>query len=204
MNALVEAVSNLSNRLQVYDVKVRELSRDQKLMRQQIEETQIIVTTPEKWDIVTRKSGDRTYTQLVKLLIIDEIHLLHDNGGPALENAALENDTLASFLEESVSHGILQSHTDIVKSNDIKDLLPYGFAIHHAGMTRGDREFVENLFGDGHVQVLVSTATPAWEVNLSAHTVIIKGTQIYNPEKGSWTELSPLDIMQMLGRAGRP
>lgn len=23
------------------------------------------MTTPEKWDIVTRKSGDRTYTQLV-------------------------------------------------------------------------------------------------------------------------------------------
>ena len=33
---------------------------------------------------------------------------------------------------------------------------------------------------------------------------IIKGTQIYNPEKGQWTELGLLDIMQMLGRAGRP
>lgn len=53
-------------------------------------------------------------------------------------------------------------------------------------------------------QVLVSTATLAWGVNLPAHTVIIKGTQIYNPEKGRWCELSPLDIMQMLGRAGRP
>ena len=52
--------------------------------------------------------------------------------------------------------------------------------------------------------MLVSTATLAWGVNLPAHTVIIKGTQIYNPEKGAWTELSPLDIMQMLGRAGRP
>jgi pre-mRNA-splicing helicase BRR2 len=54
------------------------------------------------------------------------------------------------------------------------------------------------------VQVLVSTATLAWGVNLPAHTVIIKGTQIYNPEEGAWTELSPLDVMQMLGRAGRP
>lgn len=316
MKALVaEVVGNLSNRLQMYDVKVRELSGDQTLTRQQIEETQIIVTTPEKWDIITRKSGDRTYTQLVKLLIIDEIHLLHDNRGPVLESivartvrqiettkehirlvglsatlpnyedvalflrvnlesglfhfdnsyrpvplsqqyigiqvkkplqrfqlmndlcyekvlavagkhqvlifvhsrketaktarairdTALENDTLGRFLkEDSVSREILQSHTDMVKSNDLKDLLPYGFAIHHAGMTRGDRQLVEDLFGDGHVQVLVSTATLAWGVNLPAHTVIIKGTQIYNPEKGAWTELSPLDIMQMLGRAGRP
>ncbi|KAG6435879.1 hypothetical protein SASPL_100760 [Salvia splendens] len=316
MKALVaEVVGNLSNRLEPYGVKVRELSGDQSLTRQQIEETQIIVTTPEKWDIITRKSGDRTYIQLVKLLIIDEIHLLHDNRGPVLESiiartvrqiettkehirlvglsatlpnyedvaiflrvkldkglfhfdnsyrpvplaqqyvgitvkkplqrfqlmndvcyekvinvagkhqvlifvhsrkettktarairdTALANDTLSKFLkEDSASREILQSHTELVKSSDLKDLLPYGFAIHNAGMVRADRQIVEELFADGHVQVLVSTATLAWGVNLPAHTVIIKGTQIYNPEKGAWTELSPLDVMQMLGRAGRP
>jgi pre-mRNA-splicing helicase BRR2 len=41
-------------------------------------------------------------------------------------------------------------------------------------------------------------------VNLPAHTVIIKGTQIYSPDKGKWVELSALDVLQMLGRAGRP
>lgn len=316
MKALVaEVVGNLSNRLQDYGVKVKELSGDQTLTRQQIEETQIIVTTPEKWDIITRKSGDRTYTQLVKLLIIDEIHLLHDSRGPVLESivartvrqiettkehirlvglsatlpnyedvalflrvdlkkglfyfdnsyrpvplsqqyigvmvrkplqrfqlmndlcydkvmavagkhqvlifvhsrketaktarairdTALANDTLGRFLkEDSASREILHTHTDLVKSNDLKDLLPYGFAIHHAGLNRTDRQLVEDLFADGHIQVLVSTATLAWGVNLPAHSVIIKGTQIYNPEKGAWTELNPLDVMQMLGRAGRP
>ena len=50
----------------------------------------------------------------------------------------------------------------------------------------------------------MSTATLAWGVNLPAQTVIIKGTQVYNPQKGCWTEIGPLDIMQMMGRAGRP
>lgn len=316
MKALVaEVVGNLSNRLRAYNVNVKELSGDQTMTRQQIEETQIIVTTPEKWDIITRKSGDRTYTQIVKLLIIDEIHLLHDSRGPVLESivartirqvettgepirlvglsatlpnyedvalflrvdlnkglfhfdntyrpvplsqqyvgitvkkplqrfqlmndicykkviagagkhqclifvhsrketvktaraireTALANDTIGRFLKEgSASREILASHVDLVKSNDLKDLLPYGFAVHHAGMVRTDRQLVEDLFSDGHLQVLVSTATLAWGVNLPARTVIIKGTQIYNPEKGAWTELSPLDVMQMLGRAGRP
>ena len=45
-------------------------------------------------------------------------------------------------------------------------------------MARADRTLVEDLFGDGHIQVLVSTATLAWGVNLPAHTVIIKGTQV--------------------------
>ncbi|KAL0446210.1 UNVERIFIED_CONTAM: DExH-box ATP-dependent RNA helicase DExH12 [Sesamum latifolium] len=86
MKALVaEVVGNLSNRLEQYGVKVKELSGDQTLTRQQIEDSDYS-DNPEKWDIITRKSGDRTYTQLVKLLIIDEIHLLHDNRGPVLES----------------------------------------------------------------------------------------------------------------------
>lgn len=36
---------------------------------------------------------------------------------------------------------------------ELKDLLPYGFAIHHAGMTRVDRTLVEDLFADKHIQV---------------------------------------------------
>ncbi|CAF4382041.1 unnamed protein product [Rotaria sp. Silwood2] len=38
-----------------------------------------------KWDIITRKGDERIYTQLVRLIIIDEIHLLHDDRGPILE-----------------------------------------------------------------------------------------------------------------------
>lgn len=64
-------------------------------------------------------------------------------------------------------------------------------------MTRVDRTLVEDLFADRHIQVLVSTATLAWGVNLPAHTVIIKGTQVYSPEKGRWTELGALDVMQV-------
>lgn len=48
------------------------------------------------------------------------------------------------------------------------------------------------------LQVLVSTATLAWGVNLPAHTVIIKGTQVYSPEKGRWTELGALDVLQVI------
>ena len=96
--------------------------------------------------------------------------------------------------EDSASAEILR--VTEVKNAELKELLPYGFAIHHAGMNRADRTVVEELFADGHIQVLVSTSTLAWGVNLPAHTVIIKGTQIYSPEKGAWVELSALDVLQ--------
>jgi pre-mRNA-splicing helicase BRR2 len=87
MKALAaEIVEKFSLRLKPMGMKVRELTGDMQLSKKELAETQMIVTTPEKWDIITRKSGDRTYTQLVRLLIIDEIHLLHDGRGPVLES----------------------------------------------------------------------------------------------------------------------
>ncbi|XP_016314696.1 U5 small nuclear ribonucleoprotein 200 kDa helicase-like [Sinocyclocheilus anshuiensis] len=316
MRSLVqEMVGSFGKRLASYGITVSELTGDHQLCKEEINATQIIVCTPEKWDIITRKGGERTYTQLVRLIIIDEIHLLHDDRGPVLESLiartirnveltqedvrliglsatlpnyedvatclrvdpskglfyfdnsfrpvpleqtyvgitekkaikrfqimneivyekimehagknqvlvfvhsrketgktarairdmCLEKDTLGLFLREgSASTEVLRTEAEQCKNLELKDLLPYGFAIHHAGMTRVDRTLVEDLFADRHIQVLVSTATLAWGVNLPAHTVIIKGTQVYSPEKGRWTELGALDILQMLGRAGRP
>jgi replicative superfamily II helicase len=54
------------------------------------------------------------------------------------------------------------------------------------------------------LQILVCTATLAWGVNLPAHTVVIKGTQVYSPEKGGFVDLGMLDVGQIFGRAGRP
>ncbi|KAH3683929.1 hypothetical protein WICPIJ_005129 [Wickerhamomyces pijperi] len=316
LKALVqEQAREFSRRLEQYGITVEELTGDSNLTKQQIAETQILVTTPEKWDVITRKNSDTSYTNLVSLLIIDEIHLLHDERGPVLESivsrtirnveytnrdvrlvglsATLPNYVdVANFLRVDESKGlfyfdasyrpcplaqqfigiteknsfkktqamneacydkileaagkhqvivfvhsrkdthrtakwlkdklieagklhlllksddaskeILRSEAEKSKDPGLQELLPSGFAIHHAGLSREDRSRSEDLFADGLCQVLVSTSTLAWGVNLPAHTVIIKGTEVYSPVKGDWTQLSPQDILQMLGRAGRP
>jgi len=102
----------------------------------------------------------------------------------AIRDAALANDTVGRFLkEDNASREILQTETESVKKNDLRDLLPYGFATHHARMARADRTLVEDLFADGHIQVLVSTATLAWGVNLPTRTVIIKELKSTIPKK---------------------
>jgi hypothetical protein len=64
---------------------VRELTGDMQLSKRELTETQMIVTTPEKWDVITRKGGDVAVAAAVRLLIIDEVHLLNDERGPVIE-----------------------------------------------------------------------------------------------------------------------
>ena len=100
-----------------------------------------------------------------------------------------------------------------VESNALRSLLTSSngaVGIHHAGMSRSDRLTIENLFRSRRLSLLVCTATLAWGVNLPARAVFIRGTDIFrgNSESagggGSWEDLSPLDVLQIFGRAGRP
>eukprot|EP00924_Labyrinthula_sp_SR-Ha-C_P002989 augustus_masked-scaffold_58-processed-gene-0.6-mRNA-1 protein AED:0.04 eAED:0.07 QI:0/-1/0/1/-1/1/1/0/2254 len=326
MKALVqEIVVNYSNRLtEAYGMQVKELSGDVNLTRNEIENTQVIITTPEKFDVITRKPNSADIFEKIKLVIFDEIHILHNERGAVLEtlicrifnyeklrslrirllglSATLPNyQDVATLLRVDKEHGYLfyfdgsfrpvplnqvfigitqrkalkqlqvlnkvcfekvkenltkenlkknqlivfvhsrnetyntakqlietaveEDSTDLffdkedVATNEIltseieqnpgmalklKEVLAQGIGIHHAGLSRNDRNLVEDLFLNKKINVLVSTATIAWGVNLPANTVIIKGTSVYNVKAGGFTELSFLDILQMLGRAGRP
>ncbi|XP_075800237.1 activating signal cointegrator 1 complex subunit 3 isoform X2 [Microtus pennsylvanicus] len=88
MKALAAEMTNyFSKRLEPLGIVVKELTGDMQLSKSEILRTQMLVTTPEKWDVVTRKSvGDVALSQIVKLLILDEVHLLHEDRGPVLES----------------------------------------------------------------------------------------------------------------------
>ena len=45
----------------------------------EISQTQMLLTTPERWDVVTKKLGDTQLAILVRMLIIDKVHLLQGN-----------------------------------------------------------------------------------------------------------------------------
>ncbi|XP_010258071.1 PREDICTED: DExH-box ATP-dependent RNA helicase DExH14 isoform X2 [Nelumbo nucifera] len=317
MKALAsEVTSTFSHRLSPLNLTVKELTGDMQLSKNELEETQMIVTTPEKWDVITRKSSDMSLSMLVKLLIIDEVHLLNDDRGPVIEalvartlrqvestqtmirivglsatlpnylevahflrvnpetglfffdssyrpvplaqqyigisehNFAARNNLLNELCYDKVIESLKQGHQamvfvhsrkdtgktarmlietaqrkeglellkndthpqfDLIKkevqksrNREVIEYFESGIGIHHAGMLRADRGLTERLFSDGLLKVLVCTATLAWGVNLPAHTVVIKGTQLYDPKAGGWRDLGMLDIMQIFGRAGRP
>ncbi|UDD55822.1 hypothetical protein AFCA_003409 [Aspergillus flavus] len=84
----------------------------------------------------------------------------------------------------------------------IKATSAAGVAFHHAGLNPGDRQTIENGFLQGQINIICCTSTLAVGVNLPCHLVIIKNTVGWLD--GGCKEYSDLEIMQMLGRAGRP
>lgn len=78
-----EIVRKFTKKLSYLGVKIKEFTGDMSLSKKEISETHLIVSTPEKWDVVTRKSED--LNMMMSLLIIDEIHLLDDERGRVLE-----------------------------------------------------------------------------------------------------------------------
>ncbi|KAI9052221.1 hypothetical protein LZ554_003579 [Drepanopeziza brunnea f. sp. 'monogermtubi'] len=94
------------------------------------------------------------------------------------------------------------SQTVPVSSRELRELVSCGVAYHHAGLDPQDRAAVENAFLRGDVNIICCTSTLAVGVNLPCHLVVLKGTVGF--QDGRLTEYSDLEVMQMLGRAGRP
>ncbi|KGL93095.1 putative ATP-dependent DNA helicase HFM1, partial [Charadrius vociferus] len=108
----------------------------------------------------------------------------------------------AKFLLSIEQKQRLQRSANSLKDSKLRDLLMYGVAYHHAGMEMSDRKVIEGAFAVGDLPVLFTTSTLAMGVNLPAHLVVIKSTMHY--VGGVFQEYSETDILQMIGRAGRP
>ncbi|KAK5118838.1 hypothetical protein LTR62_000047 [Meristemomyces frigidus] len=89
-----------------------------------------------------------------------------------------------------------------VAEKDLRDTISSGVVFHHAGLQIQDRAAIEKAYLEGDVNVICCTSTLAVGVNLPCHMVIIKNTVTYS--NAGIKEYSDLEIMQMLGRAGRP
>lgn len=135
------------------------------------------------------------------------VHSRKDTGKTARALSQIAGQRSESKLFSSEDHpqySLSKKAMSKSRNKEIVELFPSGIGLHHAGMLRSDRNLMERNFSNGVIKVLCCTATLAWGVNLPAHTVIIKGTQLYDAQKGGFKDLGMLDVQQIFGRAGRP
>ncbi|OWB67958.1 hypothetical protein B5S30_g3328 [[Candida] boidinii] len=291
--------------------KVVEMTGDSLPDAREVRDADIIITTPEKFDGISRNWQSRKFVQDISLVIMDEIHLLASDRGPILEIIVSRMNYISSYtkkpirllgLSTAVSNAIdmagwlgvkeglfnfppsvrpvpLQMYIDgfqdnlafcplmktmnkpafmaikqhspnkpvlifvasrrqtrltaldlihlcgseddprrflkmsedelqdvliKVKDDTLKLSLQFGIGLHHAGLVESDRQISHKLYESGKIQILVATSTLAWGVNLPAYLVIIKGTQFFDAKIEAYRDMDLTDILQMMGRAGRP
>ncbi len=82
------------------------------------------------------------------------------------------------------------------------EIVPRGFAFHHAGLSTRQRNQIESLFRERKLKVLFATPTLAAGVNLPARVVIIRDLTRFSD---GYSQFIPnMEVNQMVGRAGRP
>jgi len=109
-----------------------------------------------------------------------------------------ERERLADIAEE------IRDVSDTETSDDLADAVADGAAFHHAGLSRGHRELVEDAFRDRLVKVVCATPTLAAGVNTPSRRVVVRDWRRYDGSAGGMAPLSVLEVHQMMGRAGRP
>ena len=168
-------------------------------------------------DVKTYSHGENAfadkYRRLYRALDLAEPHIREE--GQALVFVSSRQDTVQAakkardeIVERDVpmgARGEYDFHTDASDLNNdtLRQSVLDGVGFHHAGLSREDKNRVEQWFKEGKIQLLFSTSTLAWGVNLPARCVVIRDTKLHDPLEGE-VDMSPLDVLQMLGRAGRP
>ncbi|UPW01822.1 DEAD/DEAH box helicase [Halorussus gelatinilyticus] len=167
--------------------------------------------------VKTYTHGDNSfadkYRRLYRALDLAEPHIRDD--GQALVFVSSRQDTVqaAKKARDEIgerdipmgARGDYDFHNDAqeLQNDTLRKSVLDGVAFHHAGLSKGDKDRVEEWFKQGKIQLLFSTSTLAWGVNLPARCVVLRDTKLHDPLEGE-VDMSPLDILQMLGRAGRP
>lgn len=167
--------------------------------------------------VKTYSHGDNAfadkYRRLYRAIDIMEPHLSED--GQGLVFVSSRQDTVQAakkarevIAERGISMGnrgeySFHESTQALSNTSLRELVIDGIAFHHAGLSREDKSLVEHWFREGHLELLFSTSTLAWGVNLPARCVVIRDTKLHDPLEGE-VDMSPIDVLQMLGRAGRP
>jgi len=101
--------------------KVIELTGDYTPNIKALQSADVVLTTPEKWDGISRNWQHRSYVKAVALVILDEIHLLETERGPILEVIVSRMRYISSQTENPIR--IVGLSTALANARDLADWL---------------------------------------------------------------------------------
>ncbi|MCF8145379.1 MAG: DEAD/DEAH box helicase [Deltaproteobacteria bacterium] len=102
---------------------------------------------------------------------------------------------------KGILKGFLKDYPHLKNHRQIKPLLGAMVGSHHGGQLPYWKMVIEGMMNKGLLEAIFSTSTVAAGVNFPARTVVILQSDRYNGRE--FADLTPTDLHQMIGRAGR-
>lgn len=132
--------------------------------------------------VPTRKHAKKT--------ALDMLTFAAAEGDPSKFSIASADD-IEPFLEK-------------VKDPALRHSLSYGVGYLHESQSKQEQKIVRTLYGTGAIQLLVAAASTAWTISSNAKLIVIMGTQYYDAVGHASNDYTMPDLLQMVGRSGRP
>ncbi|KAG0802168.1 hypothetical protein G6F22_000523 [Rhizopus arrhizus] len=137
----------------------------------------------------------------------------HSDGKPTLvfcstrKSAQQCCETIVNMMEKQNIPTLCTGATNIsdinFKNKNLSKLVQKGVAFHHAGLDYSDRTLVEDLFLKKNIRVVGTTSTLAVGVSTTDYSINSNKCHSIGYQKGALTEYTDIDLLQMIGRAGR-
>ncbi|PRQ41579.1 putative RNA helicase [Rosa chinensis] len=118
------------------------------------------------------------------------------------ESSNAESAGNPSFLLRSLKE--IEPFIKKISNEQLRDALQHGVGFLHKGLTSDDQDIVSALFEAEYIQSCVVSSSLCWGVPLSAHLVVVMGTQYYDGRENLHTDYPVADLLQMIGHACRP
>ncbi len=119
-----------------------------------------------------------------------------------LLSACIVDDDDERFLHTTVDE--IRPFLEHVNERALADSISHGIGYYHEALSTNDKQIVSHLFKIGAIQVMLASRDVCWEINFTAHLVVVMGTQYYEGREHRYIDYPISDILQMFGRACRP
>jgi superfamily II DNA/RNA helicase len=160
---------------------------------------------------VTNDVDGKLVEELLRMLKAGDQAIIFCRSKPASQRLARDlKSAVATFLTDDVKVKLAQVATNMAEDDEdakeLFELISGGIAFHHAGLSRESRRAVETAFRERYLKAIACTPTLAAGINLPARLVLVRDVFRMEFVRGfpQQVMLSTGELLNMLGRAGRP
>ncbi|KAI5299503.1 DEIH-box ATPase, partial [Ascosphaera atra] len=119
-----------------------------------------------------------------------------------LLTACVADDAEDRFLHVDVNE--IAPLLERIHERALAESISHGIGYYHEALSTSDKRIVSHLYKLGAIQVMLASRDVCWEIDFTAHLVIVMNTQYFDGREHRYIDYPIAEVLQMFGKASRP